>query len=90
MNLNSFLNYFLKNKIFIFERYEGVLVALGNEINLYIDQLRVDTIRMDRPIEWIKFGRMGREEGVLVISTEGNLLILVKRHKFLIVFRGRK
>ena len=72
MNLNSFLNYFLKNKIFIFERYEGVLVALGNEINLYIDQLRVDTIRMDRPIEWIKFGRMGREEGVLVISTEGN------------------
>jgi len=63
---------------------------LGNEINLYIDQLRVDTIRMDRPIEWIKFGRMGREEGVLVISTEGNLLILVKRHKFLIIFRGRK
>uniref|UniRef100_A0A915M270 Bardet-Biedl syndrome 1 N-terminal domain-containing protein n=1 Tax=Meloidogyne javanica TaxID=6303 RepID=A0A915M270_MELJA len=54
------------------KQYEGVLVALGNEINLYIDQLRVDTIRMDRPIEWIKFGRMGREEGVLVISTEGN------------------
>uniref|UniRef100_A0A914L259 Bardet-Biedl syndrome 1 N-terminal domain-containing protein n=2 Tax=Meloidogyne TaxID=189290 RepID=A0A914L259_MELIC len=51
------------------KQYEGVLVALGNEINLYIDQLRVDTIRMDRPIE--KFGRMGREEGVLVISTEG-------------------
>uniref|UniRef100_A0A1I8BAA9 BBS1 domain-containing protein n=1 Tax=Meloidogyne hapla TaxID=6305 RepID=A0A1I8BAA9_MELHA len=53
------------------KQYEGVLIAIGNEINLFIDQLRVDTIKMDRAIEWIKFGRMGREEGVLVISTEG-------------------
>lgn len=52
-------------------RYNGVLVVIANEIHLYIDQLKVDTIRMDRPIEWIRFGRMGREEGVLVIATEG-------------------
>lgn len=53
------------------KQYNGVLVVIANEIHLYIDQLKVDTIRMDRPIEWIRFGRMGREEGVLVIATEG-------------------
>ena len=49
---------------------------LANDIHLYIDQLKVDTIRMDRPIDWIHFGKMGREEGVLVIATQGQPWIL--------------
>ncbi|KAI1728527.1 ciliary BBSome complex subunit 1 domain-containing protein [Ditylenchus destructor] len=53
------------------KQYQGVLVAIGNEVRLYVDQFCVDTIRMDLPVEWIKFGKMGREEGVLVISTKG-------------------
>ncbi|KAL3120777.1 hypothetical protein niasHT_008069 [Heterodera trifolii] len=53
------------------KQYSGVLVAVANEIHLFVDQLRVDTIRMDQPIEWMRYGRMGREEGVLVIATFG-------------------
>uniref|UniRef100_A0A914HRP6 Bardet-Biedl syndrome 1 N-terminal domain-containing protein n=1 Tax=Globodera rostochiensis TaxID=31243 RepID=A0A914HRP6_GLORO len=65
-NINDIEQFYYEPK-----QYNGVLVALVNEIHLYVNQLRVDTIRMDHPIEWIRFGRMGREEGVLVIATVG-------------------
>lgn len=52
-------------------QYYGILIAIGCEIHLYINQCRVDSIQTNLPIEWIKFGRMGREEGVLLIATKG-------------------
>lgn len=52
------------------KQYNGVFVVIKNEIKLYLDNFLCDTIKMDLPIQWIKFGRMDREEGVLVISTK--------------------
>jgi hypothetical protein len=49
-------------------QYQGLLVAIGHEVRLYVEMFLVDTIKMDEEIEWIQFGRMGFEEGVLLIG----------------------
>lgn len=71
-------------------QYYGTLVAAGCEVNLYIDQCRVDLIRTDLPIEWIKFGRMGREEGVLIIATKGftQQIIYIKKIYFIVLLNN--
>jgi Bardet-Biedl syndrome 1 protein len=50
-------------------QYQGILVAVKNEVLLYVEMFLVDRIRMDADIEWMRFGRMGREEGVLLVGT---------------------
>lgn len=52
-------------------QYTGVLVAVKNEVRLYMDQMLVDTIKLDNRVEWIKYGQIGREEGGLIIGLEG-------------------
>lgn len=57
------------------------LVALENrEIQIYQDLFMVDMIRLDDIPTGIRFGRFGREEGALVITTRGGG-ILVKLFK---------
>ncbi|KAI6183364.1 Bardet-Biedl syndrome 1-like protein [Aphelenchoides bicaudatus] len=50
-------------------QYRGVLVAVRNEIHLYMEMFLVDKMKLDEDVEWIKFGRMGFEDGVLLIGT---------------------
>ncbi|CAD5212999.1 unnamed protein product [Bursaphelenchus okinawaensis] len=50
-------------------QYKGVLVAIGKQIRLYVEMFLVDVIRTDEPVSWMKFGKLGREEGVLLFGT---------------------
>lgn len=56
---------------FIYEprQYIGVIVAFRQEVRVYLDQFLADKLKVDQPIDWIKFGRLGREEGVLIIGS---------------------
>ncbi|KAE9551074.1 hypothetical protein FO519_005711 [Halicephalobus sp. NKZ332] len=51
------------------KQYSGLLVAFKQHVSIYIDQFVVDTLKVDFDIEWIKFGRFGREDAVLIIGT---------------------
>uniref|UniRef100_A0A914XYE6 Bardet-Biedl syndrome 1 N-terminal domain-containing protein n=1 Tax=Panagrolaimus superbus TaxID=310955 RepID=A0A914XYE6_9BILA len=48
--------------------YSGALVAFRNRIDLYIDGQVIDTLKFDCPIKWLKYGKMGREEAVLIVG----------------------
>lgn len=52
-------------------QYRGVLVAVQSQVLLYSDMFLVDRVRMDEPVAWLRFGRLGREDGVLLVGTEG-------------------
>ena len=54
-------------------QYSGLLVAFKNHVSIYIDQFVVDTLKVDADVEWIKFGRFGREDAVLIIGTNGEV-----------------
>ncbi|KAI6223161.1 Bardet-Biedl syndrome 1 protein [Aphelenchoides besseyi] len=51
-------------------QYQGILIAVNTDVLLYVEMFLVDRIRMEERIEWIRYGRMGREEGVLLIGLE--------------------
>ena len=52
--------------------YSGAFVVFRNRIDLYIDGQVIDTQKFDSPIKWIKFGKMGREEAVLIVGHQGD------------------
>ncbi|TKR89691.1 hypothetical protein L596_013755 [Steinernema carpocapsae] len=58
------------------KQYSGVFVVHQKEIKLYTDLNLVDTIRTQKPIKWIKFGKYGREDGNLVIGFQGRGLAI--------------
>ncbi|KAE9549121.1 hypothetical protein FO519_007668 [Halicephalobus sp. NKZ332] len=47
--------------------YSGVFVAFKEKINLYIDGSLMDSLKSEN-VDWIKFGKFGREEAVLIIG----------------------
>lgn len=51
--------------------YSGAMVAFRKRIDLYIDGQVVDTLKLESPIKWIKYGKMGREEAVLIVGHQG-------------------
>lgn len=58
-------------------------MAIKNEIRLFVEMFLVDKIKMDEDIDWIRFGRMGFEEGVLLIgwlttSSHGDLILSLR------------
>ncbi|CAD5217374.1 unnamed protein product [Bursaphelenchus xylophilus] len=50
-------------------QYKGVLVAIQNEIRLYVEMFLVDVVKVDEAVSWLRFGKLGREEGVLLFGT---------------------
>uniref|UniRef100_A0AC35FKS2 Bardet-Biedl syndrome 1 N-terminal domain-containing protein n=1 Tax=Panagrolaimus sp. PS1159 TaxID=55785 RepID=A0AC35FKS2_9BILA len=50
-------------------QYNGILVAFKNHIDIYLDHHVVDTLKVDYEINWIKYGRYGREEAVLIVGS---------------------
>lgn len=49
---------------------ESTMVALKNgEVRMYVDKYLIHVIKMDEPINGIKFGVFGREEGFLMMNT---------------------
>uniref|UniRef100_A0A0N5C563 BBS1 domain-containing protein n=1 Tax=Strongyloides papillosus TaxID=174720 RepID=A0A0N5C563_STREA len=62
------------------KQYWGLLVAVKGEVRLYIENVIVDRMKIDSDISWIKYGRMGREDGVLIIVTRnGGLMVKIFR-----------
>uniref|UniRef100_A0A914QZE9 Bardet-Biedl syndrome 1 N-terminal domain-containing protein n=1 Tax=Panagrolaimus davidi TaxID=227884 RepID=A0A914QZE9_9BILA len=51
--------------------YSGAMVVFRNRIDLYIDGQIVDSMKFDSPIKWVKYGKMGREESVLIVGHQG-------------------
>uniref|UniRef100_A0AC34QCC4 Bardet-Biedl syndrome 1 N-terminal domain-containing protein n=1 Tax=Panagrolaimus sp. JU765 TaxID=591449 RepID=A0AC34QCC4_9BILA len=50
-------------------QYSGILVAFRQRVDIYMDNFVVDSLKIDSSIDWIKFGRLGREDAVLLIGT---------------------
>ncbi|CEF60311.1 Bardet-Biedl syndrome 1 ortholog [Strongyloides ratti] len=62
------------------KQYWGILVAVKGEVRLYIENVVVDRMKIDSDISWIKYGKMGRENGVLTIVTRnGGLMVKIFR-----------
>ncbi|VDK55414.1 unnamed protein product [Anisakis simplex] len=57
-------------------QYTALLVALDNEIRIYQELFLMDSVKIDTPIKWIRYGPMGREEGALVIGCRNGGLIV--------------
>uniref|UniRef100_A0A0N4ZHJ9 BBS1 domain-containing protein n=1 Tax=Parastrongyloides trichosuri TaxID=131310 RepID=A0A0N4ZHJ9_PARTI len=61
-------------------QYWGLLVAVKGEIRLYMENVVVDRMKVDSDISWIKYGKMGREDGVMTIVTiNGGLMVKIFR-----------
>ncbi|XP_077595505.1 BBSome complex member BBS1 [Stigmatopora nigra] len=68
---------------------QAVLVALANcEVQLYADKNLLSSVRTPAAVSAVRFGRYGREDGALVMSTEGGGL-MVKILKRTAEFRER-
>ncbi|XP_057681735.1 Bardet-Biedl syndrome 1 protein isoform X2 [Corythoichthys intestinalis] len=68
---------------------QAVLVALANcEVHLYRDKNLLSTVKTPAAVSAVRFGRYGREDGTLVMSTEGGGL-MVKILKRTAEFRER-
>uniref|UniRef100_A0A0K0EG76 BBS1 domain-containing protein n=1 Tax=Strongyloides stercoralis TaxID=6248 RepID=A0A0K0EG76_STRER len=62
------------------KQYWGLLVAVKGEVRLYMENIIVDRMKIDSDISWIKYGKMGRENGVLIIVTRnGGLMVKIFR-----------
>ncbi|CAL1540056.1 unnamed protein product [Lymnaea stagnalis] len=59
--------------------FTAVLVALNNqEVHIYKEKYLVDIIKMDDIVTGMRFGRFGREDGTLVMSTKrGGLYVKI-------------
>ncbi|XP_077482534.1 BBSome complex member BBS1 [Stigmatopora argus] len=56
---------------------QAVLVALANcEVQLYRDKNLLSTVRTPAAVSAVRFGRYGREDSALVMSTEGGALMV--------------
>ncbi|KAL3873186.1 hypothetical protein ACJMK2_036333 [Sinanodonta woodiana] len=68
---------------------KAVLVALSNcEVHIYKEKYLVDIIKTDSVVTGMRFGRFGREEGALIMTTRGGGLI-IKILKRNVVFEER-
>lgn len=69
--------------------FQGVLVGLANcEVHLYRDKNLLSTIKTPDTVTSICFGRYGREDGTLILTTKGGGL-MVKILKRTVVFEDR-
>uniref|UniRef100_A0A1A7XV17 BBSome complex member BBS1 n=1 Tax=Iconisemion striatum TaxID=60296 RepID=A0A1A7XV17_9TELE len=69
--------------------FQGVLVGLANcEVHLYRDKNLLSTIKTPDTVTSISFGRYGREDGTLIMTTKGGGL-MVKILKRMAVFDDR-
>ncbi|XP_013878783.1 BBSome complex member BBS1 [Austrofundulus limnaeus] len=69
--------------------FQGVLVGLANcEVHLYRDKNLLSTIKTPDTVTSICFGRYGREDGTLILTTKGGGL-MVKILKRTAVFEDR-
>lgn len=59
--------------------FAAVLVALNNqEVHIYKEKFLVDIIKMDDVVTGLQFGRFGREDGTLVMTTKrGGLFVKI-------------
>uniref|UniRef100_A0A8C6NPT8 BBSome complex member BBS1 n=1 Tax=Nothobranchius furzeri TaxID=105023 RepID=A0A8C6NPT8_NOTFU len=70
--------------------FQGVLVGLANcEVHLYRDKNLLSTIKTPDTVTSICFGRYGREDGTLIMTTKGGGL-MVKILKRMAVFDDRE
>ena len=54
--------------------FKAVLVALSNsEVHVYKEKYLVDVITTSDVVTGMRFGRFGREDGALVMTTSGKL-----------------
>lgn len=57
--------------------FKAVLVALQNrQVHIYKDKFLVNSITLDDVVVGMTFGQFGREEGVLLMVTQGGALII--------------
>ncbi|XP_021370593.1 Bardet-Biedl syndrome 1 protein-like [Mizuhopecten yessoensis] len=57
--------------------FKAVIVALNNcKVHIYKEKYLVNVISTDDVVTGLKFGRFGREEGTLVMTTRGGGLVL--------------
>ncbi|XP_033840188.1 Bardet-Biedl syndrome 1 protein [Periophthalmus magnuspinnatus] len=57
--------------------FSGVLVALAScELRLYQDQWVLNTQRTPEPVTALTFGRYGREDGTVVMATQGGAMLV--------------
>ena len=55
--------------------FTAVLVALNNcEVHIYKEKYLVDVINMPDVVTGMKFGKFGREDGTLVMTTRGEAI----------------
>ncbi|KAK0059786.1 Bardet-Biedl syndrome 1 protein [Biomphalaria pfeifferi] len=59
--------------------FTAVIVALSNqEVHIYKEKYLVDVLKMDDVVTGMRFGRFGREDGTLVMSTKrGGLFVKI-------------
>ncbi|KAK1788178.1 hypothetical protein P4O66_016643 [Electrophorus voltai] len=70
--------------------FQAVLVALANcEVHVYRDKNLVSTIKTPDVVSSICFGRYGREDGTLIMTTKGGGGLIVKILKRTAVFDER-
>ncbi|XP_074644382.1 BBSome complex member BBS1-like [Tubulanus polymorphus] len=56
---------------------KAVLVALDNcEVHIYKDKYLVNTIKTEDVVTGLKFGKFGREDGTMIMTTKGGGLIV--------------
>ncbi|KAK6103200.1 Ciliary BBSome complex subunit 1 family protein [Brugia pahangi] len=62
------------------KQYVSLLVALNKEVRIYNETSLVDQQVINEPINWIKYGQLGREQGALIIGTmSGGLIVKLFR-----------
>ncbi|EJW72216.1 hypothetical protein WUBG_16875, partial [Wuchereria bancrofti] len=62
------------------KQYVALLVALNKEVRIYNETSLVDQQEINEPINWIKYGQLGREQGALIIGTmSGGLIVKLFR-----------
>ena len=54
------------------KNYKAVMVALSNkEVHIYRDKYLADVIKCEDAVTGMKYGRFGREESCLIMTTQG-------------------
>ena len=56
--------------------YKAIMVALANsELHIYRDKYLVDVVKCEDIVTGMKFGRFGREDSSLVMTTKGKFIL---------------
>ncbi|VDO39820.1 unnamed protein product [Onchocerca flexuosa] len=63
-------------------QYIALLVALEREVRIYDETSLLDKEKVNGPVNWIRYGQFGYEEGALVIGTTyGGIIVKLFRRK---------